>query len=185
MNENVKVKKREILHRMKKVVLSVIGATLLLSACSEESKDGKVAVVDLQTLYADFNYQQELQSQFELEQKKFEQMKDSLDRQIQFVEMELKNSAYKDDDKNLLYEQAYVEYLNGGEYLQFKEDSMAQVYTSQVWTQLNSYIESYGDENNYEVIIGMQGNGNVMYVKDQVNVTEDVIAYANKKYEGE
>ena len=56
--------------------------------------------------------------------------------------------------------------------------------SEQVWERLNGYIIEYGQENNYEMIFGASGNGNIMYSKEGFDITEQVINYANEKYEG-
>lgn len=175
----------QINQHMKTKILTIgvlVSATMI--SCSGE-REGGFAVVDLQELYNSFNYQLELKDEFEKMQFGFTAQRDSLDQAIQFIESDLAtNNTISGEDKNVIYERAYVNYLDKKEWLQYQEDSIAGNYTARVWTHLNSYLGEYGDEKDFDVIIGMQGDGTVMYVKDQVDVTEDVIAYVNEKYEG-
>ena len=92
---------------------------------------------------------------------------------------------YADDEKNILFERSYNDYLAQQQYLDYVRDSVAKSYSEKVWTQLNSYLQDYGSENGYDVIIGMKGDGNVMYASEAANITKDVIEYVNKKYQGE
>lgn len=57
--------------------------------------------------------------------------------------------------------------------------------SQQVWSRLNSYMQEYGAQKNYSIIMGTQGNGNIMYAQKHLDVTQDFIEFANKKYEGE
>ena len=57
--------------------------------------------------------------------------------------------------------------------------------TQQVWDRLNNYIEEYGEAHSYKIILGTQGGGNVMYANDATDITNDILNYANGKYEGE
>ena len=54
----------------------------------------------------------------------------------------------------------------------------------QVWGRLNDYIQLYGEENEFMLILGAQGNGNVMYAQETINITEEVLKFANSKYQG-
>jgi outer membrane protein len=74
-------------------------------------------------------------------------------------------------------------------------DSLKYVYQSnlktvnnkisiQVWNTLNEYILEYGKKNNYMYIYGASGNGNLMYASDKKDITNDVIKFVNKKYDG-
>ena len=56
--------------------------------------------------------------------------------------------------------------------------------SQQVWSRINSYIEEYGQKNNYSIIMGTQGNGNIMFAQKELDITKDFIEFANMKYEG-
>ena len=164
----------------KKVFIVMI---LGLGSCGQ--KKDAVGVVDLPVLYSEFQYQQELSIQFDAIKINIQTKLDSLERNIQLIESGINESIeYNAKEKNILFERAYVEYLSETQILESQSENIADDYSSKVWGQLNSYMKEYGDEKNYDVIIGMKGDGNVMYVKEGVNVTDDVIAYSNDKYNG-
>lgn len=166
---------------MKKYIIPIF--TLIVASCSSENST--VGVVDLPSLYASFDYQKELNDQFLLVEESVKNEKDSLNKAIQTIELSLAQSPeYSEVDRSVLFDRAYTNYLSEQEYLDYYKDSIATDFSTKVWKQLNSYVEEYGAENDYDVIIGMQGNGNVMYAKEGVNITDDVIVYANNKYNG-
>lgn len=53
----------------------------------------------------------------------------------------------------------------------------------QIWSRINQYVTEYGKLNNYELILGATGNGNIMYAENSIDITDDFIIYANSKYE--
>lgn len=57
--------------------------------------------------------------------------------------------------------------------------------SQQVWNRINDYMQLYGKQNNFAIVLGTQGNGNIMYGNKEYNITDAFIEYANKKYEGE
>lgn len=57
-------------------------------------------------------------------------------------------------------------------------------FDEQIWNQLNQYLLDYGKLNNYRFIFGAQGNGNMVYAKENLNVTEEVVDFVNFKYKG-
>lgn len=65
-----------------------------------------------------------------------------------------------------------------------QEESINAEYNAQVWNQLNSYIKDYGKENGYDFIYGATGNGSMMYAREDMDITEELIKYANETYEG-
>lgn len=165
-----------------RALIFIISAVTFYSCGANKNS---VGVVDLPSLYSSFDYQKELNSEFEKMKENVNLTKDSLTRSIQSFEKSLLSSEdYSEADKNIYFERTYTEYLNEQNYLDYQLDSIANDFSAKVWKQLNSYLAEYGEENEYDVIIGMQGNGNVMYAKEGVNITEDVITYANSKYNG-
>lgn len=56
--------------------------------------------------------------------------------------------------------------------------------SQQVWSRINSYMQEYGVQNNYTIIMGTQGNGNIMYAQKELDITDNFIEFANQKYEG-
>jgi outer membrane protein len=51
-----------------------------------------------------------------------------------------------------------------------------------VYNKINAFITRFGEQHNYDVILGANGQGNVMYVEGQIDITEDVIRLLNKEY---
>jgi outer membrane protein len=63
-----------------------------------------------------------------------------------------------------------------------KFSAISQQYTAEVYKRLNEYIKAFGKERHYGFILGSNGQGNVMYVDQQQDVTKELIKYINKKY---
>lgn len=63
-----------------------------------------------------------------------------------------------------------------------KFSAISQQYTAEVYKRLNEYIKAYGKDRHYGVILGSNGQGNVMYVDQKQDITKDLIKYINKKY---
>ncbi len=59
-----------------------------------------------------------------------------------------------------------------------------QKMTQSVLNQVNSLLEVYGKENNYDIIFGANGNGNIIYGVDAVDITNEVLIELNRNYEG-
>lgn len=57
-------------------------------------------------------------------------------------------------------------------------------YEKEIWIQLNQYIKDYGKNKKCKIIFGVSGQGNIMYTKDGLDKTEEIIDYVNKRYRG-
>jgi outer membrane protein len=63
-----------------------------------------------------------------------------------------------------------------------KFQAVSQKYTNEVYERLNTYIKEFGKKNNFGIIIGSNGQGNVMYRDEAMDVTEKLITFINDKY---
>ncbi len=53
-----------------------------------------------------------------------------------------------------------------------------------IWERLNQAVKRFGDNAQYEIIMGANGMGTVLYGQQQTDITDLVIKYVNQDYEG-
>jgi outer membrane protein len=63
---------------------------------------------------------------------------------------------------------------------QIKESD--QKLTSGVLNQINAYVEKYGDENGYDIVLGTTTSGNILFAKNYLDITDEVLENINKNY---
>lgn len=56
--------------------------------------------------------------------------------------------------------------------------------TQAVITQINQYIETYGKENGYTIILGTNTSGSLLYGADHIDLTQELIQKLNENYTG-
>lgn len=74
--------------------------------------------------------------------------------------------------------QAYFEQIQKN--LAAKTDSLNAI----IWSRLNPLIQEYGKENKYKMIFGANGTGNLLYSDSSLDISNSLIKYVNKKYNG-
>jgi len=57
-------------------------------------------------------------------------------------------------------------------------------YTLDIWRQINESISASGSEHGYDFIVGASGAGKLVCPRAASDITEDVVRYINRKYEG-
>ena len=69
---------------------------------------------------------------------------------------------------------------------QFAEDlaRIKQSNSEKIWKQINQYISDFGKEKGYDVILGANGQGSLMFGNENINLTKEISDYINTKYEG-
>ena len=138
------------------------------------SKIGKkVAVVDLQEMYASFDLTKQIDRKYQAISKERDIEIDSLTAILQQIEKE----EYEDQVliKNI-YQKIQFAQLQ-------KEDTKVEL-EQQIWTQLNQYLNDFGEQTDFALIHGSMNRGDIIYAEDPIDITEEVINYINLKYQG-
>lgn len=53
-----------------------------------------------------------------------------------------------------------------------------------IWSRIKSYNAAFAKENNCQLIIGSDNKQTVLFADDEIEVTNVLLMYVNKKYEG-
>lgn len=64
------------------------------------------------------------------------------------------------------------------------QDDYTHNLSKNVWNRLHIYIKEYAQAHNLKIILGTSGNGNVMFAEEAIDITNQILEFSNKKYEG-
>ncbi len=171
---------------VKSNIWSIVNSILLTIVAYMIINNGKekIVYIDNVKLYKQFNMTKELGEINEKKYASFLTQFDSLVNKLNDLEKKLMNQ--KKITKNA--EQEYIllkkNVIAKEEKIQNIRNQVQMEINKQVWERLNGYVRSFGEENNYAIVMGAQGKGNIMYSKEELNITDAFIEYANSKYEG-
>lgn len=84
------------------------------------------------------------------------------------------------EEKNFLMQKL----IQNKEALEQFNQSYSQEQTAKIWTRIHSYMDQYSNEHNYKVILGSEYGRTVLFGSKGTDVTDEVLNYLNKKYEG-
>ena len=156
--------------------LSAILCLLVMGFLSSCFHDAGVKYIDAAKAFNEFNLTKELKSQAQSESALFDSSLDSLELALNTFRGETSSEDYQ----RLAYRYQEMEKARRNRMEQLLTDS-----DTKIWIELNSYFESFGEQQGCNVLLGGTGNGNVLYIQESLNLTDDFIEYANKKYEGD
>jgi len=97
----------------------------------------------------------------------------------EFGEDEAKDALGKELKRK---EQMFTNYHKAVEKMKADED---QKLTKSVLKQMDAYLKEYAKVNRYDLIIGNSSSSSLVYGEDQLDISEDVLEFINKKYRGE
>lgn len=155
------------------LVTTSVSISLLCYAYLERSSASSVMyVVNNEQLFSEFRMSKELKQKGERLVKMQKARLDSLNVQFALAEGEAqKQQVYdmilQEKDKMLQFNEAY-----------------SSEETAKIWKRIEGYVKDYAKLRQYEVIIGSQMQGDVLYYDQKRDITSDLLNYINKRYEG-
>lgn len=138
----------------------------------------KMVYVDTNLLFVGFKMTTEQDIEIKKIEEKKQTVMDSLLTQLKNVQTGL--IKLEEQQLTLLKK----DYMNKSARFSEEIKKLKQATTDKIWKQINQYVTEYGKENNIDIIFGANGQGSLMYAKENVNHTEVVIKYINEKYSG-
>ncbi len=92
---------------------------------------------------------------------------------------------FRDNDQTDKLEALGTQLRNEDQVLNAMNKRFSNEISQTVWNRLNTYVDEYSTANDYKIVLGTQGNGNVMYAQKEKDITDEVLNYSNSRYEGE
>jgi len=176
---------------MKKIIVSIALAVALVS-CNKttEAKDFKTAYIDTNKLLEESTEAKDIKAKYEaIAEEKGGRLKAEADK----LEAE-KNSFQANAQKNgqAWAQQKYGELQQREQQLQYTQQALAQQIQGEHGAEMDSVVtkykkmfKDYGKDKGYDYIYGTGESANVLYAKDQYDITKDIIKLVNDKYKSE
>ncbi len=156
----------------------VVGVIAFIGFYIKDVSEKKpVVYVDNIKLFNGFNMAKELS---EVHTKKMEKQA----KRVDSIYYEFQKQVQAKDEKQVQQTRQVLQ--NEDKLLSEMQEYFKNEVTKQVWQRINTSLKKYGEAQEYELVLGANGNGSVMYANQAtVDITESFLAYANAEYEGE
>ena len=156
------------------LILAISILFSVLSSCGEKPENTKIAFMNNVRVFEEFSMKKDYDKKMESDLINEASQLDSIEKNI--------NSIGSTSDTLELFQLRRNYYVLQQQYEQ-KYEALATQYTKEVNDRLNESIKSYAEKMGYEIILGSGGQGNVMYVKEPLDITDELIKYINTDYE--
>ena len=149
-----------------------------------------IAYVNSDTLLTNYNYYEEVSKRLDEKRLKLQQeytrRAEGLQRQIEDYQRTMTNltiaqaRAVEEDlgrkRQNLLQYQETI-----------SQDLMREeaAITQELYEKVSSYLKTYGDENNLQVVLTYSPGSGLLYANDALNITDQVLSGLNSIYDGD
>ncbi len=171
------------MYKMKKLVL-VFATVLLFASCTQT----KIGYVDVEELMKEYDATKDVEALLKIEQEQMKKSLDSLSTAFQgkveayykkAQKMSVKSRQAKEGE--LQQEQQVIQQAQtqAQQILQQKGQKGVEALTK----TLDSVVAAYATANKFNMILGTQGNGTIMYGDDAMNLTETILDALNTSYD--
>lgn len=148
----------------------------------------KTAYIEIKKVFNGFQMKKELEEKYKVTANGRQKILDSLSFSLKLLSKQLNDQ--KNSKTGVDQQLAYVFEYKREEFLklqnQYSQDNAAlsQKLDGQILEQLTQYAIEFGKKNNYDIILGAEGSGSLMYAKETYNISDEIIEYVNRKYKG-
>lgn len=163
----------------KKIISQIIVYVLLISALTILSflhyskSTTEIVYVDNNKLFESFVMTKEMRRIGEKEFNSRKLVLDNLYSSLQFPTI----SA---SEKKELMQQ----FISGKEELEQFNQTFAAEQTTKIWSRIKSYTAEFSKDKNYQLVVGSDNKQAVLFADEKIDVTNELLTYLNKKYEG-
>jgi outer membrane protein len=147
---------------------------------------GMTAYINTEQVYNNFDLKKKMESQLKMTEQIRQGMLDSMKLQLDLMYSHMQSKGEINDSFLVTsFGNLRDTYFKRQEEFRQANEALAQQYTSEIWSQLNQYLQDYGHKKGYQYIFGATGDGALMFADDAVNITDDVKGYVNDRYKGQ
>jgi outer membrane protein len=164
---------------MKKLILVVLVAAGLTS-CNEQ----KTAYVDTTKLIQEYkemkDVEQEFTSKSDLVKVQLDSLAQSFQADVKVYQEKMDGmsaAARKETEAGLMSRQQAIQQQQQAMGNQLRQESDAVI--DSIVTKVKDYVKDYGKKNNYTYIFGSNESANIMYAKDGLDITEEILEKLN------
>ncbi len=148
----------------------------------------EVVYIDVNELMSEYMGMKSAQKEFEASSKQWQSNVDTLISQftdeLKSYEKERSKMSKKERElKEEILRTKQQQVSNYQEAMKRKADDEEQKLNQKIYNEVNQYIKGFGKQHGYEMILGANGAGNILYAEEYTNITATVIEGLNKDYE--
>lgn len=153
-----------------------------LTACQNGMK---VVYVDINQLYESFEYKKELSKEYNKVKGARDRVIDSLENELGQISYELQGMNTIPADRRAAFDKKKEYFMQLNQQLEEDNENLRVTYDNKIIKQLNAYLKEFGEKNAYDVILGADSKGTVLYARKDLDKTKEVLEYINNRYKGE
>lgn len=148
----------------------------------------QVVYIDVNELMSEYKGMKAAQKEYEASSKEWQSNVDTLIAQftdeLKLYEKERAAMSKKERElKEEILRTKQQQVSNYQEAIQRKSADEETKLNQKVYNEVNQFVKSFGKQHAYEMILGANGSGNILYAEEYTDITPLVIEGLNKEYD--
>jgi outer membrane protein len=183
---------------MKKIVALFLGLSVALISCDKKGGEstsssgqpsGRIVYVNTDTLLNNYEYYKDVVKEFE--NKSFA-LENELQRKAQSFQNEVQLFQRRVQAGGLSEQQALTQQSalqkKEQDIMMYRENAAGNLQqdqakkTDELLNNINAYLGKYNKSDKYDMVIGYSKGGGVLYAKEDLDITQDVLKGLNEEY---
>lgn len=170
------------------LLLLGIGAIVISIVKNTPNNEIKIAYIDTDKVISEYIGMKEARKIFEKEASELDANLDSLkmdyNRAVNHLNAELSQMTEETKaEKSKVLQVQYQNYQEYAKVVETKKREKDQTLMTGMLSQIDNYIQEYGEKHGYTVILG-KVNGNVLYGNSPLDLTNEILQALNKRFKG-
>ncbi len=157
------------------IVSLILSASALTLAILNMQNDKTIYFVNNGKLYDGFTLKISYEKQMQVLRNTRRNMLDS-------IELTVRHLAAKNMTEEAKYAEAI--YMEKAKNFDEEEQNLLGEYNQQIWKRLNQYAEEFSKEKQIDLLFGATGNGTLLHANAGIDLTDELISFSNKRYNG-
>ncbi len=174
-----------LLYKILFILLSVFTLFTLYSVYNLSASRPKIAYVRSLELVYGYNGMKKAHELFKEQTHEWQSNIDTLKIRYQNHVQELEGIPASSGERKLKQqevERMHKELVNYTTIIQEQAQSKEREQTQAVLNQVNSFVQQYAKDKGYDLILGTDGEGSIIYGKEAYDITDQVLAALNSDY---
>ena len=174
---------------MNKALLALVGLAIVISgfAIYKSMHPVKIAYIRSAEMIYAYEGMKDAQKVYQEKMKAWQSNVDTLRLELErnfnkYTNESAKLSPKEKAEKQVLLSQQQQNYNQYAQTMKEKSKKEEQTMTEGVLNQVNSFIEEYSKKQGYDMVIGTTTSGNLLYAKEDMDITQSVLKALNENY---
>lgn len=171
------------------LIISIV-AIIIVGYNQFISPSKKIGIVQMEELVYNYQGMKDATEKYNIKMTAWSEKIDSLENSLKGLYNEIKLDSINGDKNKLIKDQQQFYFLQKS-YYEYKQNITQKAQqndeemTTGVINQLKEHMKTFAQEEGFDLIISNTQLQNVGYVEAEMDITQQLLQYANNKYEGE